>query len=86
MKDLPDVFGAFDINKYKQPVTATKKEEIKAEQKNIESPDNNNFKQTNTTTTTKAFGNIALDMKDLTEVFGILILINSNKLQLLHKL
>ena len=70
MKDLPEVFGSFDINKYKQPVTTTKKEEIKVEQKNVESPDNNNFKQTNTTTTTKTFGNIALDMKDLPEVFG----------------
>ena len=70
MKDLPEVFGSFDINKYKQPVTTTKKEEIKVEQKNVESPDNNNFKQTTTTTTTKTFGNIALDMKDLPEVFG----------------
>ena len=70
IKDLPEVFGSFDINKYKQPVTTTKKEEIKVEQKNVESPDNNNFKQTTTTTTTKTFGNIALDMKDLPEVFG----------------
>ena len=68
MKDLPEVFGSFDINKYKQPVTTTKTEEIKVEKKNVESPDNNNFKQT--TTTTKTFGNIALDMKDLPEVFG----------------
>ena len=65
MKDLPEVFGSFDINKYKQPVPNTKKEEI-----NAEKPDNNNFKQETTTTTTKTFGDIALDMKDLPEVFG----------------
>ena len=42
MKNLPEVFGSFNINKYKQPVTTTK-EEIKVEQKKIESPDNSIF-------------------------------------------
>ena len=40
IKDLPEFFESFDINKYKQPVTTTKKEEIRVEQKNVESPDN----------------------------------------------
>ena len=70
MKDLAEVFGSFDINKYKQPVITTKKEGIKVEQKNVEPPNINNFKQTTTTSTAKTVINIALDMKDLPEVFG----------------
>ena len=41
IKNLPEVFGSFDINKYKQTITTIKKEEIKVEQKSVESPDNN---------------------------------------------
>ena len=82
MDDLPEVFGSFDINKFGQPTTLVKKEEIKVEKQNVDSGDNNNFKQTTTTTTTKTTGNAdladfkidlknyKLDMDDLPEVFG----------------
>ncbi|MBP5694696.1 MAG: hypothetical protein J6X03_04560 [Bacilli bacterium] len=56
MKDLPEVFGSSDINKFKQTATTTtvKKEghiDMKDLSQDLDSSDINNFKQTKTTLT-----------------------------------
>ena len=68
MKDLPEVFGSFNISNFKpakviSTTTTTKKE---GEIKNGQLPQANDFKQTTTTTTTQGI----IDMKDLPQVFG----------------
>ena len=65
MKDLPEVFGSSDINKYKQTKTTTTTKTIGNVDKKI-SPNNNDFKHTTTTITKEGI----IDMKDLPEVFG----------------
>ena len=68
MKDLPEVFGSFNISNFKPAkvtsttTTTTKEGEIKKGQL----PQDNDFKQTTTTTTTQGI----IDMKDLPQVFG----------------
>ena len=68
MKDLPEVFGSFNISNYKPAkvtsttTTTTKEGDLKKGQL----PQDNNFKQTTTTTTTQGI----IDMKNLPQVFG----------------
>ena len=68
MKDLPEVFGSFNISNYKPSkvtsttTTTTKEGDLKKGQL----PQDNDFKQTTTTTTTQ----VIIDMKDLPPVFG----------------
>ena len=86
MKDLPEVFGSFNISNYKPAkvtsttTTTTKEGDLKKGQL----PQDNDFKQTTPTTTTQGI----IDMKDLPQFLAYLILhiIKKQKQQQLQKL
>ena len=66
-QDLPEVFGSFDINKFKETTKTTTKEGKEVDLKNLPKDiDVNSLKQITTTTTKEGI----IDMKDLPEVFG----------------
>ena len=73
MKDLPEVFGSFNISNFKPAnvtsTTTTTTKEVAKDKKDVPQNINqgeNNFKQVTTTTTTERI----INMKDLPEVFG----------------
>ena len=69
MKDLPEVFGSYDIPKYKKITTTTTETKGKGESKDLSTNNialGNKAPQTKTTITKEEF----INMKDLPEVFG----------------